>query len=145
MVLWMIVSYMISLLFYAMWHSTHVLASPLASSTYTFSNTWGSDMKDDDETGEIVDLVEWKEMKDKEKMREELDELWEEFIHVTDQLAAYGDAGSLKESLLHPLVDLRHELHSATVYSDERRAIDFDDAWDWYDYEELDEEREPDT
>lgn len=144
MVLWIIVSYMISLLFYAMWHSTHVPASYAVRSTYAFSNTWGSDMKDDDDTGEIVDLVEWKEMKDREKMKEELDELWEEFIHVTDQLAAYGDAGSLKASLLHPIVDLRHELHSATVYP-ERKTIDLDDAWDWYSYEELDEEREPDN
>lgn len=137
MVLWMIVSYMISLLFYAMWHSTHVLASPVASSTYTFSNLWGSDMDNDGDSGEIVDLVEWKEMKDRLKMKEEIDELWEEFIHVTDQLAAYGDAGALKESILDSVVDLRQQVQS---------GVDFEEAWGWNGYEQLDEEsdREPD-
>ena len=137
MVLWMIVSYMISLLFYAMWHSTHVLASPVASSTYTFSNLWGSDMDNDEDKGEVVDLTVWREEREREKMEQELRELWDEFVHVTDQLAAYGDAGALKESILDSVVDLRQQV---------RTDVDFDDAWGWNDYDQFDEDedREPD-
>ena len=135
MILWMIVSYMISLLFYAMWHSTHVLASPADYSIYTFSNSWGFDMKKDDEvTGEIVDLTAWREDREKEKMREELNELWKEFVDVTDQLAAYGDVGALKSSILDPIVDIRHQIRCE------------DDVWEWDNYDQFDEEsdREPD-
>ena len=100
MVLWIIVSYMISLLFYAAWFSTQLRESPAVYSTYTFSNLWGSDMDNDEDKGEVVDLTVWKEEREREKMEQELRELWDEFVHVTDQLAAYGDAGALKESIL---------------------------------------------
>jgi len=135
MVLWIIVSYMISLLFYAMWHSTQMNRSEYA---YSFSNSWGLDMEKDDEVvGEIVDLTAWREDREKEKMREELNELWKEFVDVTDQLAAYGDAGALKECILDSVVDLRQQV---------RPGVDFDEAWEWDNYDQFDEEsdREPD-
>ena len=137
MVLWIIVSYMISLLFYATWFSTQLRESPAVYSTYTFSNLWGSDMDNDDDKGEVVDLTVWREEKEREKMEQELRELWDEFVHVTDQLAAYGDAGALKESILDSVVDLRQQV---------RTDVDFDDAWGWNDYDQFDEDgdREPD-
>ena len=137
MVLWIVVSYMISLLFYATWFSTQLRESPAAYSTYTFSNLWGSDMDNDEDKGEVVDLTVWREEKEREKMEQELRELWDEFVHVTDQLAAYGDAGALKESILDSVVDLRQQV---------RTDVDFDDAWGWNDYDQYDEDedREPD-
>ena len=137
MVLWIIVSYMISLLFYATWFSTQLRESPAVYSTYTFSNLWGSDMDNDDDKGEVVDLTVWREEREREKMEQELRELWDEFVHVTDQLAAYGDAGALKESILDSVVDLRQQV---------RTDVDFDDAWGWNDYDQIDEDedREPD-
>ena len=137
MVLWIIVSYMISLLFYATWFSTQLRESPAVYSTYTFSNLWGSDMDNDDDKGEVVDLTVWREEREREKMEQELRELWDEFVHVTDQLAAYGDAGALKESILDSVVDLRQQV---------RTDVDFDDAWGWNDYDQFDEDgdREPD-
>ena len=137
MVLWIVVSYMISLLFYATWFSTQLRESPAAYSTYTFSNLWGSDMDNDEDKGEVVDLTVWREEKEREKMEQELRELWDEFVHVTDQLAAYGDAGALKESILDSVVDLRQQV---------RTDVDFDDAWGWNDYDHYDEDedREPD-
>ena len=137
MVLWIVVSYMISLLFYATWFSTQLRESPAAYSTYTFSNLWGPDMDNDEDKGEVVDLTVWREEKEREKMEQELRELWDEFVHVTDQLAAYGDAGSLKESILDSVVDLRQQV---------RTDVDFDDAWGWNDYDQYDEDedREPD-
>ena len=137
MVLWIIVSYMISLLFYATWFSTQLRESPVVYSTYTFSNLWGSDMDNDDDKGEVVDLTVWREEREREKMEQELRELWDEFVHVTDQLAAYGDAGALKESILDSVVDLRQQV---------RTDVDFDDAWGWNDYDQIDEDedREPD-
>ena len=137
MVLWIVVSYMISLLFYATWFSTQLRESPAAYSTYTFSNLWGSDMDNDEDKGEVVDLTVWREERGREKMEQELRELWDEFVHVTDQLAAYGDAGALKESILDSVVDLRQQV---------RTDVDFDDAWGWNDYDQYDEDedREPD-
>ena len=137
MVLWIVVSYMISLLFYATWFSTQLRESPAAYSTYTFSNLWGSDMDNDEDKGEVVDLTVWREEREREKMEQELRELWDEFVHVTDQLAAYGDAGALKESILDSVVDLRQQV---------RTDVDFDDAWGWNDYDQYDEDedREPD-
>lgn len=137
MVLWIVVSYMISLLFYATWFSTQLRESPAAYSTYTFSKLWGSDMDNDEDKGEVVDLTVWREEKEREKMEQELRELWDEFVHVTDQLAAYGDAGALKESILDSVVDLRQQV---------RTDVDFDDAWGWNDYDHYDEDedREPD-
>lgn len=137
MVLWIIVSYMISLLFYATWFSTQLRESPAVYSTYTFSNLWGSDMDNDDDKGEVVDLTVWREEREREKMERELRELWDEFVHVTDQLAAYGDAGALKENILDSVVDLRQQVQT---------DIDFDDAWGWNDYDQFDEDedREPD-
>ena len=137
MVLWIIVSYMISLLFYATWFSTQLRESPAVYSTYTFSNLWGSDMDNDEDKGEVVDLTVWREEREREKMEQELRELWDEFVHVTDQLAAYGDAGALKESILDSVVDLRQQV---------RTDVDFDDAWGWNDYDQFDEDgdREPD-
>ena len=137
MVLWIIVSYMISLLFYATWFSTQMRESPAVYSTYTFSNLWGSDMDNDDDKGEVVDLTVWREEREREKMERELRELWDEFVHVTDQLAAYGDAGALKENILDSVVDLRQQVQT---------DIDFDDAWGWNDYDQFDEDedREPD-
>ena len=137
MVLWIVVSYMISLLFCATWFSTQLRESPAAYSTYTFSNLWGSDMDNDEDKGEVVDLTVWREEKEREKMEQELRELWDEFVHVTDQLAAYGDAGALKESILDSVVDLRQQV---------RTDVDFDDAWGWNDYDQYDEDedREPD-
>ena len=137
MVLWIIVSYMISLLFYATWFSTQLRESPAVYSTYTFSNLWGSDMDNDEDKGEVVDLTVWREEREREKMEQELRELWDEFVHVTDQLAAYGDAGALKESILDSVVDLRQQV---------RTDVDFDDAWGWSDYDRFDEDgdREPD-
>ena len=137
MVLWIVVSYMISLLFYATWFSTQLRESPAVYSTYTFSNLWGSDMDNDEDKGEVVDLTVWREEREREKMEQELRELWDEFVHVTDQLAAYGDAGSLKESILDSVVDLRQQV---------RTDVDFDDAWGWNDYDQYDEDedREPD-
>lgn len=137
MVLWIIVSYMISLLFYATWFSTQMRESPAVYSKYTFSNLWGSDMDNDDDKGEVVDLTVWREEREREKMERELRELWDEFVHVTDQLAAYGDAGALKENILDSVVDLRQQVQT---------DIDFDDAWGWNDYDQFDEDedREPD-
>ena len=137
MVLWIIVSYMISLLFYATWFSTQQRESPAVYSTYTFSNLWGSDMDNDEDKGEVVDLSVWREEREREKMEQELRELWDEFVHVTDQLAAYGDAGALKESILDSVVDLRQQV---------RTDADFDEAWGWNDYDQIDEDgdREPD-
>ena len=137
MVLWIIVSYMISLLFYAAWFSTQLRESPAVYSTYTFSNLWGSDMDNDEDKGEVVDLTVWKEEREREKMEQELRELWDEFVHVTDQLAAYGDAGALKESILDSVVDLRQQV---------RTDMAFDEAWGWNDYDQFDEDedREPD-
>ena len=137
MVLWIVVSYMISLLFYATWFSTQLRESPAVYSTYTFSNLWGSDMDNDEYKGEVVDLTVWREEREREKMEQELRELWDEFVHVTDQLAAYGDAGALKESILDSVVDLRQQV---------RTDVDFDDAWGWNDYDQYDEDgdREPD-
>ena len=137
MVLWIVVSYMISLLFYATWFSTQLRESHAAYSTYTFSNLRGSDMDNDEDKGEVVDLTVWREEREREKMEQELRELWDEFVHVTDQLAAYGDAGALKESILDSVVDLRQQV---------RTDVDFDDAWGWNDYDQYDEDedREPD-
>lgn len=74
--------------------------------------------KDDELIGEIVDLTSWRECREKEKMREEIDDLWQEFIHVTDQLAAYGDGGALKSSILDPISDIRYQLSSDDFFSE---------------------------
>ena len=94
-------------------------------------------MDNDEDKGEVVDLTVWREEREREKMEQELRELWDEFVHVTDQLAAYGDAGALKESILDSVVDLRQQV---------RTDVDFDDAWGWNDYDQYDEDgdREPD-
>ncbi len=137
MVLWIIVRYMISLLFYAKGFTTQMREAPAVYSKYTFSNLWGTDMDNDDDKGEVVDLTVWREEREREKMERELRELWDEFVHVTDQLAAYGDAGALKENILDSVVDLRQQVQT---------DIDFDDAWGWNDYDQFDEDedREPD-